>query len=62
MAQLVDTVWQTGVLSCRIYRVGGLLEVRLYEGETARQVSSCRDLPDCFAVGYSWQAKLSRVD
>ena len=62
MEQLVETVWQSGVFSCRIYRVGGLLEVRLYEGGTPRQVSTCRDLPDCFAAANAWQAKLSRVE
>ena len=39
----------------------GLLELRLYEGELARQLSTCRNVDHCLSLAKSWLAELSQT-
>ena len=59
MERFLRTLWTLPRYRCDLYRVDGVLELRLFDGERVTQISTCRDSWDAARLAKDWLAQRS---
>ena len=60
MSRLLSVIWRSDPYRCELHQSFGLLELRLYEGDQLRQLSTCRDSVEAEKIAERWLAEQNR--
>jgi len=55
--RFLRTVWEHGPRRCDLYRVDGVLELRLYDGHAVRRLATCRDSTEVEEMAKEWRTE-----
>lgn len=54
-SRVIQVHWETPTHLCVLYRVDGVLELRLIHGERTTRLSTCRDMDHATALANEWR-------
>ena len=56
----LSVCWETATHRCVLYRVDGVLELRLHDGDRVASLATCVDLERAAAVANLWRGQFAK--